>query len=57
MESNCKLEYTYRTEKCKEVGTFTSSFAILSIEREITNVINFDTIINDFAALKSRKVI
>ena len=32
-----------------------TSLAILSIERDITNVMNFDTIINDFAALKIKK--
>ena len=53
--SKLKLVKTYLRSTMSQIRL--TSLAILSIEREITNVINFDTIINDFAALKSRKVI
>ena len=33
-----------------------TSIAILSIERDITDNINFDDVINDFAALKARTI-
>ena len=52
--SKLKLVKTYLRSTMSQIRL--TSLAILSIEREI-NVINFDTIINDFAALKSRKVI
>ena len=53
--SKLKLVKTYLRSTMSQIRL--TSLAILSIEREITNVINFDTIINDFATLKSRKVI
>jgi hypothetical protein len=33
-----------------------SNLAVLSIEREVTDKINFDVIINDFASVKARRV-
>ena len=53
--SKLKLVKTYLRSTMSQIRL--TSLAILSIERNITNVMNFDTIINDFAALKSRKVI
>ena len=53
--SKLKLVKSYLRSTMSQIRL--TSLAILSIERDITNVMNFDTIINDFAALKSRKVI
>ena len=53
--SKLKLVKTYLRSTMSQIRL--TSLAILSIERNITNVMNFDTIINDFSALKSRKVI
>ena len=33
-----------------------SNLAILSIERELANSIDFDNVINEFASLKARKI-
>ena len=53
--SKLKIVKTYLRSTMNQIRL--TSLAILSIERDITNVMNFDTIIDDFAALKSRKVI
>jgi len=51
--SKLKLIKTYLRSTMSESQL--SNLAILSIERQLSKKINFNTIIRDFAALKARK--
>jgi hypothetical protein len=52
--SKLKLIHSYLRSSMSQERL--SNLAILSIEREVTEKINFDVIINDFASVKARRV-
>ena len=52
--SKLKLIKTYLRSTMSQLRL--SSLALLSVERQVAETLNFNSIINDFAALKARKV-
>ena len=54
--SKLKLIHSYLGSSRPMPQERLSNLAILSIEREVTDKINFDIIINDFASVKARRV-